>query len=476
MSRNATDANFGAVGSAWLPSAARLLQTIAGADKGVLDRVPEDRSRYTAMGAAVLGTALLGTLSMTLALTQVFDGFSWSILLIVPLWGVFVLNLDRWLVLTPMGEGLRGRLKVATPRILLAALFGIVIAEPLLLGIFSSAIEERVVTTRQTSNLTIEDRLRTCNPLPEDSPEAQAIALTSSCHGFRIAVVGDPRSRISELQALTNQANQLRPILQTDQARLADLNDLARRECNGDAGPGLTGIRGVAGECTRLRREADTFSAVANIGPRTTELADLDGRITDLSRTVGDEGAAYKEVLAQRIREEVARREEKQGTIGLLERFEAFDALRSENQYVTQATTFLRIFLILVDCVPILLKVLAGRTVYDALVERRRERRRRVFLARESNSEQARLNEVREKERDLRADDAASRARAGVEERRRTADEAIKLRRLIDQVRSQILDESSRTSSNSPQRQAMPLVRDADIPKQSGFDANMSHP
>jgi hypothetical protein len=130
---------------------------------------------------------------------------------------------------------------------------------------------------------------------------------------------------------------------------------------------------------------------------------------------------------------------EKQQTIGLIERLSAFDALRSENSYVGWASGFLRIFLILIDCTPVILKILMGATTYDTLIERRRQRRQREFLAEEGIEERERLAETKERGKLLDAREADDRARADSDERQRIAEESVAFRRQITSLRDQIL-------------------------------------
>ena len=68
------------------------LRGLIGVDESLLDRLWEERARYTGLGAIVLGTATMAALSMLDALDQIF-GPVWPVLVLVALfWGVSVLR------------------------------------------------------------------------------------------------------------------------------------------------------------------------------------------------------------------------------------------------------------------------------------------------------------------------------------------------------------------------------------------------
>ena len=79
------------------------LRSLIGVDERLLDRVWEERARYTCLGAIVLGTATMAALSMLDALDQMF-GPIWPVLVLVALfWGAFICGLDRWLIASTHG-------------------------------------------------------------------------------------------------------------------------------------------------------------------------------------------------------------------------------------------------------------------------------------------------------------------------------------------------------------------------------------
>src|SRR5262249_23062243 len=122
-----------------------LLRRLAGVQEDTLDVVPGERARYTSMGGVVLGTAAIATISMGVAMYIVFVPRASPVVIVFPavftaLWGLFILNLDRWLMSTVVERDGWTRVVRFLPRIILAVIFGVIIAEPLLLGVYNSAI------------------------------------------------------------------------------------------------------------------------------------------------------------------------------------------------------------------------------------------------------------------------------------------------------------------------------------------------
>ena len=84
----------------------RVLRIATGVREDMLAVVPSERAKYTSMGGVVAGTAIMAMLSMSAALYFVFGRFEWFIVAAVPVWGLFIISLDRWLMSSaPSGDG-----------------------------------------------------------------------------------------------------------------------------------------------------------------------------------------------------------------------------------------------------------------------------------------------------------------------------------------------------------------------------------
>lgn len=365
------------------PSPARLLRVLTGVDEDLLDRAPGDRARYTAMGGVVLGTATVATFSMLVALAEVLGGFHPAVLLPALIWGVFVLNLDRWLVSSASGTEWRRRVGVLVPRLLLAFFFGVVIAEPLVLRVFETAIVKDITNDREQERRDLASVLLRCNP---DATAEQAVrqrAEADECDGHRVNLAEGHQAVNLELAGLLDQAKTLRDGIAADNAEQARRDTLASQECNGTptATGETSGRRGRGAECLRREQEAQDFRESHPVKPRADRLAGMETRIGELEGTLGTARQDFQQRRDAEVTRQVDELIASQGAIGLLERFQALDELTSENAFLAGATWFIRIFFILIDCLPVVVKFLGGTTKYEHLVDIRTGSERRKFQA-----------------------------------------------------------------------------------------------
>ncbi len=342
------------------------LRWVGGVDEGLLAKVPTERARYTALGGVVVGTATIAAFSMAMALSAVLGGFTPLIVPVALLWGAFVLNLDRWLVSSSSGSQWRRRAVVLLPRLALAVFFGVVIAEPLVLRAFQTAIEQEVRTERQQELDDLTGALLRCNPEPTDTTPPPA-----DCAQHHISFESTPLGTARELAAAEADAERLQAGLDTDAQEQQRLDTLARNECAGTAGPGLTGQVGRGPECIRLETQADDFRRSHPVDGRYAELAALRERISGLQAGVGTARADYQAVLADEVAKRVDERRGHHGPIGLLERFQTLHDLIGVNAFLAAATWCIRLLFIAIDCLPVLVKLFGGTTSYDRLVDER---------------------------------------------------------------------------------------------------------
>lgn len=340
------------------------LRAVVGVQEAVLDKVPNERPRYTALGGLVLGASLLAVVSMFAAMRWVTD--SWIVALVVALiWGAMILTLDRWLVTSVSGvtSGV-GRLASYLPRILIAALMGVVIAEPLVLAIFQREIDQQISLDRMRSLQEYESRLRRCNPVPGTAEAAKQLD-TTACQGY-ILIVPDPGADLVALTGYQAQADELQKSVNAGAKELDQLEAQARAECNGDAGRGLSGVVGAGPNCRALRAEADHFR-----DEQTRERA----RLSDLRRLITQtqtQLSAVQRSAAEERNAAIERRADSekavQGPVGLTERLSALQRLGANSGNVAVATWLLRLLIMLIDVLPALARLVMGTTAYDRIV------------------------------------------------------------------------------------------------------------
>jgi len=123
---------------------------LGGGDNELLAQVPQERTRFTQMAGVLLTTSGIAVLSMTFALHDGLKVALAAAIVLGVLWGVAILNLDRFLVLSMGFTRDRPRLLwLALPRFALAVLLAVVISTPLVLRVFASDINDQLAIMHQ---------------------------------------------------------------------------------------------------------------------------------------------------------------------------------------------------------------------------------------------------------------------------------------------------------------------------------------
>lgn len=346
---------------------ARTLRAVTGTDEALLDRVPTERARYTSLGALIVCTALVGTVSMWVGLRQVSDaGWLLAVALVVPalMWGVVVLVIDRALITSSGGSAWWTRLPALVVRFVLAGAIGLVIAEPLVLQLFHSAIEQEINDRRDGEADALRDRLIRCNPVPP----AQ-VPTDVDCRGAALDPGQTVGGAVSRLAALRMDEATLREQATVERDEQARLEELARRECAGEAGDGLTGRRGVGPLCRQARDVVAQYEADHPAAALQQRLTAIRNEINELGGVVAGRTDTFEESRNAVIAQRVAELRDNQGGIGLLERFASLDRLTGAESGLRLREWFIRIVLVLIDCLPVLVKFIGGATSYDRIVD-----------------------------------------------------------------------------------------------------------
>ncbi|MCC9135885.1 DUF4407 domain-containing protein [Pontibacter silvestris] len=129
----------------------------AGADDTILDKCSKsEHIKYAGVGATVLFTGVLASISGGYALYTVFDSVPMAVAFGL-LWGAVIFNLDRFIVSTIRKEGKFWKeLLMIMPRIMLALVLAVVISKPLELKIFDKEIQ--AVLKEKQAQLAIEHK------------------------------------------------------------------------------------------------------------------------------------------------------------------------------------------------------------------------------------------------------------------------------------------------------------------------------
>ncbi|WP_422772310.1 DUF4407 domain-containing protein [Plantactinospora sp. WMMC1484] len=341
-----------------------LLRQIAGVDEPILDWVPEERHRYNRLGAILLNTGLMASLSMLALL----GSHSVPLAALVPaalLWGYVILTFDRWLVTDTHGTGgmRTGKFLI---RLAISILMGLVVAEPLLLWIFKSDVHTQIGKERTTLVGTYESTLKRCNTLSGEPPADQTGCTTE----FLLNVPGSPRPLLESKAAKESERIKIQKAVAVIDAEIKRREDLARRECNGTPGVGLTGRVGEGPNCRQLRGETATYVASSGRPQRQAELDAANAEIARIDAELSTASQRYAEDVSAAISAKVEAKESTLKNPGLLDQVRALDHLGRENVFVLIQSWLLRLLLVVVDALPVITKRLSRATTYDGLLSR----------------------------------------------------------------------------------------------------------
>jgi Domain of unknown function (DUF4407) len=305
----------------------RLLLFCSGANTDVLNECPTDASKYVGIGATILLTSILASLSGGYALFTVFR----SVEAAVPfglLWGVVIFNLDRVIV-----SGMRKQknlgidLLYAMPRLIFSVLLAIVISRPLELRLFEVEIQDR------WEQMQIEARTRDMERI----------------------FAGDS----ARLVRLNAENKRLIEAVETERTAFNQAQDSLIGERAGTSGTGIPGPGSVYRERQSALEEAKRRMDEVEERNR-PKLARNDSLIAQIgaeqTRRIGESDAV------------------RSGANGFLARMRAFGELARESRTVRLASLIITLLFVSLETAPVVVKLLSTMNPYrpyDELLERR---------------------------------------------------------------------------------------------------------
>lgn len=293
----------------------------SGANIPLLKRCPTETSKFTGIGATVFFTGVLAALSGGYAFYTVFENSWWSLGFGL-LWGTIIFNLDRFIVST-MKKSKKGKWQeflMASPRILLAVMLAIVISKPLELKIFSKEIDRKLVL------------------LEEDIYQREIASI-------------DQRF-MDQTQLLQAEINGLKAEIEDKRTQRNTLAEIARKEADGTGGS----MQRNAGPIYQLKKadadkaQAELDASMLNNQP---QIDRLQTELVNLNSQKANELAAIQ----------------RNPWDGMAAQLEALRQISLENRAIYLANLFIIALFIMLECSPVIVKILAQRGPYDELLE-----------------------------------------------------------------------------------------------------------
>lgn len=291
----------------------------AGAHQKLLKQFPSEHSKYSGLGAVLLATLVLATLSAGYAIYTVFGNWLWTIGFAV-IWGLIIFNFDRFLVSTMRKYGVsrRKQIMMAIPRLILALLIGVVIARPLEMKIF-----EKEINVKMTENL------------------HKKIQLNDSLLAMEYK---------NQLVNAETKRQQLLGRKVAIEDTLHNLQTSYLKEADGTGGSMQRGIENI----TRLKQDA--FNLARNqFAP---ELLSLEQNMKSQDSIMGTAKASMEDKRKQFESSAMA-------NMGFLERNKALADLSAEESSVFWASLLISMLIILIEIGPVLSKLMMPLGPYD---------------------------------------------------------------------------------------------------------------
>ncbi len=367
----------------------RRMAILGGAEGAVLDQVPTETPRYVQMFFVLLGTAVVSALSMFFALLTGVRVAVWLAIPLAIIWALIIFNLDRFLTSTMKSTRQIGKLiGLAIPRVIMAAIIGIVVAEPLVLQIFQNDIQREVTSTNITQSLSDQKALETG---PEkkalDAATAKVAALENQSATGIVAgadsATATEKAAQSSVDSLTSQMADQQKVI--DQAR-------QMYQCELNGGTEVAGCTGVAGEGTssdaakaQLQQAQSTYDALA------AQLRDAQAALTAAQTSGKDAASASEKTNRQQAQDQLPAAQKSYDAalaaynaraasvatgnadaVGLLSQITGLNRLSEKEPTLGWAHWLIAALFFMIELLPVLVKVLTShgdKTLYEKAEE-----------------------------------------------------------------------------------------------------------
>ena len=324
----------------------RFLWWCAGAITEILRHCPEDKAKYQTIGQAVFATGLLASISGSYALSTMLGTEPHLIVLSIVLgliWGFIVIfNLDRAIVSSMRKNQIKDGnwfriFLLAMLRISLAVIVGVIICKPIELRFFRNQIATKVETERTTL------------------ADQYATTLRSGKYAAAIQAAGN---ELSAAQAAYDKA----------QSDVDKYTKIFNDEMDTNGGTGRYGYGPVA-----KKKEQDKNLAIEQQKQLEKKLNTIRQRFSGIMQTIDGNIASERENYAASLKNDFSRQ------------LEALWKLTQESKGLWWANVGIMILLIMIELLPVLVKLFSPAGPYDARLEQReRVAKEKARLSKES--------------------------------------------------------------------------------------------
>lgn len=346
----------------------KALYRCAGASLEGLSQCPESEHRkYGFIGAIILLTSLFAMLSGGYALYYIFHSEIYAVIFAL-LWGMFILNIDRFIVSSMRKSDSFGReFLQALPRLILAFILAIIISRPLEIGVFADEIKAYLV----------------------EQKGVRKVEVLKEFNAYIGEIKGGFSARISEETAQLEQ-------YRAERASTCSARDKAhaRYLCERDGTCG-TSEKGYGPEAAAKRRRYELLEReCTELTARTTELENRISSLQDsfarglggsITESLSDDGVLALEDTSEinRLKEERDRRlrDIEQGfSTSFSSMNSALWALQQADYSVMAISLLISLLFIVVEVSPVSVKLLSHKGSYDYYLDFERDSAEAKYL------------------------------------------------------------------------------------------------
>lgn len=361
-------------GSGW-----RRLAILGGADGSVLAEVPTETPRLVQMFFVIAGTALISAISMFFALTTGVRIVAWGALPLALVWALIIFNLDRFLTSTMRSTQSIGRLiGLAIPRVIMAAVIGIVVAEPLVLQIFHNDIAREVNATNITQAQSDQDAV-TGGPEKQalDAASERVAALESQAAS---GVVAGADTTSASAASAQQTVEDLTAKLAAQQQVIDQARAIYQCELTGQGAGEVPGCSGVAGEgASSDAAEAQLAAAQSSYDDLASQLTAAQGDLAAAQAAGTADASASEAQNKQQAQDELpAARQQYEtalaaydaraaeiaggnaGAVGLLSQISGLERLSAREPTLAWAHWLIALLFFMIELLPVIVKVLTS--------------------------------------------------------------------------------------------------------------------
>jgi hypothetical protein len=349
-----------------------LLLSLSGARAEVLDQCPSERVKFESLGWALLITSGMAVVSMWFALASALGVNGFLAFFPAVAWGFVIMGIDRWLITSLPLDAARRRLAMALPRLLLALLLGTLISTPFVLRIFNSEITAQMVVMKQERAAAFLTQQANSQVGKQVTYWRNNVANLQKVIVSRGVVSLDPAAD-PQVQSLTKQRT----------AELALQQQYYKAwQCQLYGGSGCPAGQGPLAKASQQNYEnakAQVAQLTTQIQQRETQLSATDkaSQVARLTQAQNALPAAQAQLATAVARENALQQSfdiDNQHTNGLLIRLQALDQLSASNSTVNSARILLFLLFLVIECLPVSVKLLQQPGVYERILQAEKER------------------------------------------------------------------------------------------------------